>query len=260
MSLKDNALRAAVLKAIADALKAEVDAGRDDLMHELLGLYDATGAKSLDVKVGDVKVASIPLSIPKAGIEIADADALDAWIADRYPDCLVEVPAKTVVSSVVREAVVKSAVRAFDSGDVMTEDGELIDGLIYKEAGRPKSFSIRFEPDGRNRIAAAWQDGTLGALMPGIAPTAPLALSAAVRNCEPLYPSTRNMSARSTRSWTRTYVPTPPSWPSSRRMTPRPTRSRKRTTRWPATWRSRSPSRTRSRRSVTSASRTTATL
>lgn len=67
MSLKERALRAAAMKAVSDALKAEVDSERSELMSELLDMYHDFGAKSFDVHLDGVKVASIPLSIPKPG-------------------------------------------------------------------------------------------------------------------------------------------------------------------------------------------------
>lgn len=175
MSLKANALRAAVMKAISDALKAEVDAGRGELMAELLDLYDATGAKSLDVKVGDVKVASIPLSIPKAGIAVKDQAAFTAFVDSNYPQAVIVPPTSKQVAAAWQEAYLKECV--IDGGEVIDPNtGEVVPGLEHKEAGRPKTFSIRFEKTGREAIAAAWQDGRLGELMPGIAPTAPLVL------------------------------------------------------------------------------------
>ena len=43
-------------------------------------------------------------------------------------------------------------------------------GVAWKDDARPKSFSIRFETDGRQAIADAWTRGAFGASLPGIAP------------------------------------------------------------------------------------------
>jgi hypothetical protein len=172
MTLKDNALRAAILKAVADGLAAELDAGRSELFAELTDLYDVTGSKSLDVKLLDgAKVASISLSMPKAGPVITDPIAFDEFVREHYPHGIVKVPAREEVSPAFRDELLKRLTYT-PEGVAITEDGEIVAGLEHKPAGAPKSFSIRFEKGGREQIAMAWSDGLLGALMPGIAPLA----------------------------------------------------------------------------------------
>lgn len=165
MTLKDNALRSAILKAISDALKAEVDAGRTELFDELLELHELTGAKSLDVSLPDGrKIASISLAMPKAG--------LDAWIAQHYKGAVIKVPARREISPPFRDELL-SRLTFTPEGVAIDENGEIVPGVEWRAAGAPKSFSIRFEKTGREQIAAAWSDGQFGPLMPGIAPDRP---------------------------------------------------------------------------------------
>ena len=108
-SVKERAMRAAVLKCVSDALKAEVDAERGELFADLVNLYEFTGSKSLDVKLpdGKTKVASITLSMPKAGPAVTDRAAFEAWIAERYPHSVVTVPERREVSGAFVEQFMK---------------------------------------------------------------------------------------------------------------------------------------------------------
>lgn len=177
MSLKEHALRTAVLKAVSDALKSEVEADRGDLFEELCGLHELTGAKSLDVTLPDGrKVASISLAMPKAGPAITDSAAFDAFIAEQYPQAIIKVPARKEIAESFREELLSRLVAAGNPmGSEMVDAslGMLVPGVEYHEAGGPKSFSVRFEKTGREQIAAAWSDGDFGPLMPGIAPDRP---------------------------------------------------------------------------------------
>lgn len=171
MSLKERALRAAAMKAVSDALKAEVDSERSELMSELLDMYHDFGAKSFDVRMDGVKVASIPLSIPKPGPEVVDCAVFDAWVESTYPQAIVSVPASKTISPAFKEHLL--GLITFTDTAAISPEGEIVPGVEWRESGDPKTFSIRFEKLGREAIAAAWSDGKLGALMPGIAPALP---------------------------------------------------------------------------------------
>ncbi len=161
MSIKDAALRTAVLKAVADALKAETDADRGALQQALIDLYDATGGKTLDVRLPNgERVATISLPISQSAWRVTDRAKLKAWCEANRPEWLYEVPAHTEVA----EAAVLEAVE---------QTGEDVPGVTFEEGGTPQSFRVTFEKSGRRAIAAAWSDGVFGHSLPGMAPALP---------------------------------------------------------------------------------------
>lgn len=170
MSIKEAALRTAVLKAVSDALKAEADADRASLQDALIDLYEATGGKTLDVKLPDgTKVATISLAIEHSAPETFDRAALLAWAVENRPEWCHEVPAHIEVS----EKAALEGVEFTPEGIAVTPGGEVVPGLRMKRGGTPKSFSVRFESTGRSAIAAAWSDGVFGNALPGMAPALP---------------------------------------------------------------------------------------
>lgn len=170
VSLKDAALRTAVLKAVADALKAEAEADRHELFAALVELYKESGAKSLDVRLPDgTKVATISLAIEQSKPVVTDHGALLAWALENRPEWCREIPARTDVA----EAAVFESVEFTPDGQAVTSDGEIVPGVAVTPGGSPRNFSVRFETHGRSAIAAAWSDGRFGGALPGMAPALP---------------------------------------------------------------------------------------
>jgi hypothetical protein len=170
MSIKEAALRTVVLKAISDALKAEAEADRHELFDALVDLYEATGGKTLDVRLpDDTKVATISLAIEKAAPEVFDRAALQAWAVENRPEWCNAIPAHVEVS----EKAALEGVEFTPEGIAVTPGGEVVPGLRMKRGGTPKNFSVRFESRGRNAIAAAWSDGVFAGALPGMAPALP---------------------------------------------------------------------------------------
>lgn len=179
MNIKDSALRTAVLKALRDAVDAELSNERTDTFEAVKQLYALTGSKSLDVRLPDgVKVASLSLTIPKAGPKVTDKAKFDKWLMKRYPSAVVKVPARREIASSFGDNVLANEVAFTPDGRALTAEGEIVPGVEYHEAGDPKTFSIRFEKGGRETIGAAWSNGEFAHLMPGMAP-ATVALPAA---------------------------------------------------------------------------------
>lgn len=166
------ALRTAILKALRDAIDEELEAERATTLSEVRQVYEAYGAKSFDVRLSDsTKVASISLAIPKAEAAVTGPAELDAFIEATYPHAMLIVPASRTVSPAFREEFLRRL--EFIDGTPVTPEGEVVPGVEYRAAGEPKSFSVRFEKTGRERIARAWALGQFGALMPGMAPQLP---------------------------------------------------------------------------------------
>ncbi|WP_138443546.1 hypothetical protein [Sinomonas susongensis] len=171
-TLKENNLIFLLKKTLADIVKGEVDTDRAELLERLLGQYDETGTKSFTVQIpGAEKVATLTLAEPKPTTKV-DAAALLEWCRENRPDLLKTVhhPAQeawdeTVLADGAAVTITKEAKLA---GTVyITDDGEPIDGLEYVPAGRPKSFTVRYEKGGQDRVIEAWKDGELGALDTG---------------------------------------------------------------------------------------------
>jgi len=166
MNLKTLTARTAVLKALRDAIDAELTASRADVLDGLLDARDSLGVKAVDVTLPDgTKVATVTLTEPKARIAVTNEDAFVAYVAQRWPT---EVETTTVTKTVVRPAWQKKLLErltAAGDGDAAdTETGELVDGVTAYPPARPSSFSLRYADEGRDRIAAAYRAGDLGAL------------------------------------------------------------------------------------------------
>lgn len=67
-----------VVSTSGDGLRAKVD-------EQVIGFYEATGAKSYDVKIAGQKVGTMGVTVSKETertvFDLTDSDALDAWLA-----------------------------------------------------------------------------------------------------------------------------------------------------------------------------------
>lgn len=169
--LKQVALKAAVIKTLMDFLKREEADTRADLFAMMLEAHKQYGAKSFDVHVGDVKVASLPMTFDKPG-PVIDTVRFDAWCKTAHPEAFVQPPTpEPYIPATWREEFVSRLMRSHD-GAFVTSDGEEVPGVSWREA-TPKTYSTRFEKGGAEVIAQAWASGELGELMPGMAPSLP---------------------------------------------------------------------------------------
>lgn len=170
MSIKEAALRRVVLQAISDALKAETDNDKAALFDAVVDLYEATGSKSLEVRLPDgTKVATITLVIDASKPEVFDRAALTSWAVENRPEWCNAIPAHVDVS----EKAAIEGVEFTPEGIAVTPGGEVVPGLRMKRGGKPKHTSVRFEHEGRQAIAAAWSAGVFGDALPGMAPALP---------------------------------------------------------------------------------------
>lgn len=170
--LKDKNLRFLLMKTLADLVAGEVAESRGDLMDELLEQFEDLGVKSFSVKIpGAEKVATFTIAEPKPTTKV-DGPALLDWVLANRPELTkdVEHPAReawteTVLADDALKVLAEDA--ALLGEDYWTPDGEQIPGLKYVAAGRPKSFTVRYEKGGQDRVIQAWRDGDLGAIEPG---------------------------------------------------------------------------------------------
>ena len=181
MSMRERNLRMVFLKAVADAVEAELRRMRDDHTATLLGEWREEGSKSWNVRLpgGTTKVATITLSEPKPSTAVTDPDAFLAWCEANVPGAVEEyetppvpaveaVPARTVrrVSPKGQTAIL-ARLKPVGEECVDPESGALVDGVTYKPAAEPKSFSVRYETDGRDALALAYRAGELDHLASG---------------------------------------------------------------------------------------------
>jgi hypothetical protein len=185
MTLKDDNLRFTVLKAIADAVDDEMRRLRDGHLSTLLERYDDEGTTSFEVRLpgSDAVVAKLSLGVPKDKLEHTDPAAFEAWLEKNHPDAVIvehidAEPERTVVLPATPARVEKfidpkalSAVmkhfKVTPGGVVDTATGVVVDGVENVPGGRPKSFSVRYEADGRDLITQSYRDGKLNGIVAG---------------------------------------------------------------------------------------------
>lgn len=164
MSLKILTARAAVLKAIRDAIDEELSGSRSAVLEGLVDAKESLGVKSVDVTLPDgTKVASVTLTEPQPRISVTSEEAFANYVEARWPEEVEVVTRKTVRPAWSKKLLARLA----DAGDgdaVDTETGELVDGVTAWPAPKPSSFSLRYASGGRERIAQAYRDGQLGEL------------------------------------------------------------------------------------------------
>lgn len=187
MTFKDDNLRFVVLKALADAVTDELAQMRADHLGPLLERYDEEGTKSFSVRLPSTGalIGALTLPEPKDKYEVTDEAAFTAWFAENHPDAVtVEVipgePERTVVVPATpdetittidpkhRTAIMK-ALKSTDDGIVDTVTGSYVQGVKFSPGKRPDKFSVTYEPEGREQLAAAYRAGELDGIVTGTA-------------------------------------------------------------------------------------------
>lgn len=157
-------------KTIADLVADEVKAERGDVFDRLADLHADTGTKQVSVKLpnGD-PVATLTITQPSAKEHVNPA-ALLAWARENRPDWIetIEHPAQEAwTEEKVNPAVARKAgLTVLSDGSVVTDDGEVVDGLTYTTPA-PSSFSVKYADGGRDRVIDAWRAGDLAEVDPG---------------------------------------------------------------------------------------------
>jgi hypothetical protein len=172
MSLKDDILRFTLMKTLTDLVKGEADEARAELFPDLLEQFNELGTKSFTVKVpGAEKVATFTIAEPKPATKVDDA-ALIRWCELNRPDLLTDVehpPVEAWTQTVLTDGALKEimATCPLVGEKFYTETGEEVEGVTYIPAGTPKSFTVRYEKGGQERVIQAWRDGDLAGIEPG---------------------------------------------------------------------------------------------
>jgi hypothetical protein len=174
MSLKTENLKFLLMKTLTDLVKSETDDARKQLMELLLEQYEDTGTKSFSVQIpGAEKVATFTLAEPKPTHKVDDA-ALLAWCLEHRPDLVETVEHEEVVLEAWTEKRLAEGAAALVTSEYklagtmyVTDEGEPVDGVEYVPAGTPKSFAVRYEKGGQERVVEAWRDGELAGIEPG---------------------------------------------------------------------------------------------
>lgn len=170
--LKDKNLRFVLMKTLADLVASEVGDARGELMEDLLAQFDDLGVKSFSVKIpGAEKVATFTIAEPKPATKV-DTNALLDWCLANRPELTQEIehPAKDAwTETVLADDALKvlSAETLLAGEEYFTPQGEKVEGLRYVAAERPKSFSVKYEKGGQERVIQAWRDGDLAGIEPG---------------------------------------------------------------------------------------------
>ncbi|MGY2747253.1 hypothetical protein [Arthrobacter sp. UYCu723] len=171
-TLKEQNLRFLLMKTLTDMVKTETDAGRGELMEVLLAQFEETGTKSFSVGIpGAEKVATFTIAEPKPGHKVNDAELLE-WCQANRPDLIEKVEHPQIdawtelrLADRTEKCITTEYKLAKDT--YITEDGEPIPGVEYIPAGTPKSFTVRYEKGGQERVIEAWRSGELGTIEPG---------------------------------------------------------------------------------------------
>jgi hypothetical protein len=158
MSLKEDAARVAVLKALRDTVDAEYEAARQRVLAGLREARHELGLKSMRVTLpDDTPVATVTLVDPRPAVVVVDEDSFTKWVAENYPT---EVETRVQVrSSWQRQFVSRLDASSGPVADPHT--GDVVPGLAAVPAPEPRSFSMRPLPGGIEEITRAWRRGAL---------------------------------------------------------------------------------------------------
>ncbi|SCG15550.1 hypothetical protein GA0070610_1784 [Micromonospora echinofusca] len=161
--IRQESMRAAVLKALMDEVKKVYDAARAEADGRLIELNRAIGVKTIEVRLPgyDQPVAQVTLSEPKTGYVVDEAGFL-AW-------CKQEHPSEVQVTTPAPVESVRPAWRKALLGRMKVEpDGTVVDGetgrvLDFVEVAEPPppSTTLTFKKGGREEVARAYRDGRL---------------------------------------------------------------------------------------------------
>lgn len=153
MNLADYALRAAVLKTLAD----EVDNRLAEAKEAAKAAFAEAGATQAVPQLPDgTKVATASLAGGDSrSASVTDENALLAWVAANHPGEIV-----TAIRDTYKKKLLDAAKAAGKPIDPVT--GEVVPGITV---GKSTPYvSLRFRPGGKDAIATAWRAGELAGI------------------------------------------------------------------------------------------------
>jgi hypothetical protein len=148
MSLREDALTVAVLRALADRIRDASDTARDRMR---AALSDA-GADSASAELDGTRVAKVTLAGGKPVARVADDAAFTAWVQATHPT-----EVETRVRESYRTKVLTDTTKSGAPVDPLT--GEIVPGVEITTG--TAYVSTRFEKGGRDAVAQAWAAGVL---------------------------------------------------------------------------------------------------
>ena len=158
MSLKEDAITVAGLRALRDIVDAEYEAARLRVMTGLREARDKVGLKSMRVTLPDgTPVATVTLIEPKPATVVGNEAAFVAWVADHYPS---EIETQVRVRPSWQQKFF-SELDPSDGSVVDPRTGETVKGLETMPASEPRSFILRSLRGGTQEIIRAWRCGGL---------------------------------------------------------------------------------------------------
>ena len=179
MSLKDDALREAVVKLLSELVGGELKAVRGDVQAGLDAAAKETGTRQIAVTLPDgTKVATISLTAPSPEATVVDEPAFFAWAREQYPDARDTRIVKDIKPWKRAELLGQMTAPGVPQVQVVDQDtGEItathtVPGVEIK-ATRARSHSVRYAKDGRDAILAALRGGQLVGKVPAALAPAP---------------------------------------------------------------------------------------
>lgn len=166
MNLKESTRYYAVLKAVEKLVKAKLAHGKD----MVAGAFDENGAKSAVASLTDgTEVATVTMAAPTPKPFITNERDLIEWLKANTVGIVM--PERTIVEpETIDGGAFAEFVKSLNASDgiLLDDNGEIVPG-VHLRAGEPYP-TVRFKPGGEAAIAAAWVNGTIGALLPAVAP------------------------------------------------------------------------------------------
>lgn len=152
MTAKEDALRTAVLKTLADDVGDTITGGKASL----LSVMQDGDIEKLAARLPDgTKVASLTVVGGESSPRVTDMAALLAWVQKNRPGETEVIVRKSYIEHVLTEA--KKAGRAMDRGS-----GETIPGIEFGDTtAYVKVDFVAGDTDGRELVRRAWRDGTV---------------------------------------------------------------------------------------------------
>lgn len=152
MTPKQLALRLAALTLLEDKIKTERETTREQVMTAL----DELGGDQVRAELPDgTRIAKVSIAAPKPSARVTDEQALTGWVAESMPT---EVLMR--IRDSYKKVLLDRLVPAEDGSAVDPDTGEIVPGVHFTERNRYPS--IRFEPEGKTALEAAFRAGTVG--------------------------------------------------------------------------------------------------